>query len=286
MCPRGGGVSVPGDLMAVVADQGLTDAARVIAVRLYSMGGDWHELSPDDFSRMVAGYPQRDTVRKHLRQLEMAGYIERKPGGRGHSDRFRFVFSVGAESQPKNLEWDSDQIASERNPTLKPRSSSKEEVGDTPLLSPQAEQAIEQHVDLLSGCRGALTDYLRSRVPSARQGAYVQSLATYLNGFGFQWRNAEGATIPREERTGIIAAALNELGSQDEPGMKNPVGDIRNLRTKLGILSREWGRTVQARGTGTDGPSGLSRSDRKVLRQRADLENFDLNQSRSVFDGD
>jgi hypothetical protein len=272
---------LPTELLAVVSDQGLTDAARVIAVRLYAMGDDWHELSPDDFSRMVAGYPQRDTVRKHLRQLEMAGYVERQAGGKGHSDRFRFGFSVGAESQPKNdrvgQESDSKVLASEPNPTLTPRSSSKEEIAAleppiSPLpLSDAATRALDQHDDLLSGCRGALTDYLTASVPPPRQQPYVQSLATYLNGFGIQWQNAEGETIPKDQRTGIIAAALNELGSQDETSMKNPVGDIRNLRTKLGILTRDYGRTNGRH----DGGGAASEGGSKAQGRRTGTDDYD-----------
>lgn len=243
---------VPPGLLAVVADQGLTDAARVIAVRLYALGDEWHELAPDDFSRMIAGYPRQDTVRKHIRQLEVAGYMDRKPGGRGHSDQFRFVFRVGEESQSKkDRVGESSEpkgLEAENNPTLNARSSSKEEGAVVnppkvpPSLSDAAVEALDQHDDLLSGCRGALVDYLKARVSPDHQQPYIQSLATYLNGFGFRWQNSDGSTIPKPERTGIIAAALNELAAQAEMGMKNPVGDIRNLRTKLGILTRDHGR--------------------------------------------
>lgn len=267
---------VPEDLMAVVADQGLTDAARVIAVRLYAMGEHWSELSPDDFSRMIAGYPQRDTVRKHLRQLEMAGYIERKAGGKGRSDLFRFAYSVGAESHSNadrvGESSEPNAIESENNPTLSAPVVVDVDEGSTPSISPpllsdRVTRAIDTAGDKLAGCRGALRDYLLARVPGEpRQYGYVQTLVGWIDGTDPSvWRKPDGSKVAPDDRTPLLAAALNELAASDEGTFKRPKGEPANLKTKINILlkqqeprngKRDAGSTAgQGRGqaTGTDG---------------------------------
>jgi hypothetical protein len=128
------------------------------------------------------------------------------------------------------------------------------EVDNTPsIISPsaldeRAAEAIGQHSALLTGCRGALRDYLTARVQPAQQYAYVQRLATALNGMGFRWNplGLGGGPIPEAERPGLVAAALNELLAtgerKAEQPMKWPDGDPRNLFTKLEILAKQQQR--------------------------------------------
>ncbi|WP_373054314.1 hypothetical protein [Thioalkalivibrio sp.] len=146
----------------------------------------------------------------------------------------------------------------------------RREVGGTPsvvsptALDPNAAEAIDQHDELLAGCRGALRDYLVQRVPPDRQYGYVQSLATWLNGYGFNWQRSDGTGIPPPERTGLVAAALNQLLQHGEQQtardgmrpMKWPDGDVRNLETKLSIVMnpKEMNRgTVRAERRRADG---------------------------------
>jgi hypothetical protein len=263
---------------AILSDNRLSEGARIIGLWLTSQEPDadgWVELRFDAVRAILYGFPGDDAIRRHLRMLRGSGWAERKPGGKARGDLYR-ILDYAPEHTLKDRLGLSHTLKPDRlglEPSLSPRSSSKEKAVVEPPISPlpisdAATKALDQHDNLLSGCRGALADYLTASVPPPKQQPYIQSLATYLNGFGFQWRNAEGATIPKDQRTGIIAAALNELGSQDETSMKNPVGDIRNLRTKLGILARDYGRTngrhdgggtaseggsqAQGRRTGTD----------------------------------
>lgn len=110
-----------------------------------------------------------------------------------------------------------------------------------PTLAPRAEAAIEQHAELLRGCRGALRDYLASRVSPRRQYAYVQTVAAWLQAdTASPFYGTPAGGLPPPERTKVLATALNELAAAEEEKMSRPVGDVGNLRTKIRILLRDW----------------------------------------------
>jgi hypothetical protein len=259
------------ELETLMADTRLSADARVLGFLIASRsergpaGLEAEEL--EDALSADAGPHRR---RQAIRQLERRGYLERTPGGRGHPDRYEFRVppndSLNMDRVPKSdtlkesvevyttTKHHPKQDRVPPNATLNgPHTRDKvvEVVSSTvealPPISPMATEALEQHAALLAGCRGALTDYLQAHVPEPKQQPYVQTVATWLNGFGFTWTTPSGARVPAKERTGMLAAALNELSTQGEEEMKYKPGDPRNLKTKLDILTKPLTRTGHAK---------------------------------------
>lgn len=244
-------MAIEGSALELLCDQSLTDTARIIGLRIAALGGEWHEIAADDFARMVAGYPKQETIARHVRQLEVAGYIERKPGGRGHSDRFKW-----ADRPCKNMESKKDSPEENTGSKdldltnfsgLKPivvveGGSSNPPIVPLRALDPKAEELIGSRPEQLTGCRGSFRDYLVARVPASRQYAYVQTVIGWLEDIDpGVWRLHTGGWLPPPERTRVLAAALNDLAASDEATMKRPVGDVANLRTKINVLLRKRG---------------------------------------------
>lgn len=148
---------------------------------------------------------------------------------------------AAARSRRTRRRVDADRDASRRAGTRVAEASARDDVVDEEdvitsfpqkLSTETIEDAIGQHAELLHGCRGALRDYCRKRVPAADQYAYVQTLAGWLDGTE---PNLFGKLEPRA-KVKLLASALNDLAASDEDRMKGAPGSIRNLRTKLAIL--------------------------------------------------
>lgn len=79
------------EALAILRDNSLTDGARIVGLYLIEAAklGEWIEVSHTDLSRVLHGYPSTDTIRRYVRQLAMAGYLEVKDGGRGHPQSYR-----------------------------------------------------------------------------------------------------------------------------------------------------------------------------------------------------
>lgn len=247
----------------MMADNSLSDAARVIGFALAAMGDAWHEVPRDEFAKIAHGFPSGETIAKHLRQLELREYIERKAGGRGHPDNFRFVFRSVENPVPKTETETLDGSDSSGKNTAPKDSSGKNtapialssgeftaakttvvvdrEIGSsrTPVvpLDDLTTRALETHDQLLTGLRGSLRDYLAARVPEKCRYGYVQTVAGWLNGMdGSVFRVSDGGRLQADEQRKLLANALNDLMATDEATMKRPVGDPGNLRTKLNVL--------------------------------------------------
>lgn len=256
--------------LALLADTRVPDSARILAlfVDVATKADDgFAEISHDEFRRILFGGPSDDTIRRHLRQLENTGWIESRPGGKGHSNRYRILATdecgpnqhfraalVRSLKDRLGTEQGLSTFSSAPEPSLKPPvvvgGSSKKEVEETRgralqvsyPLTEQARTAIDERGDSLTGCRGALQDYLESRVPEGRQYGFVQTVVTWIDGRDRSvFELSDGSKLPDAEKTGYIAAALNELSAGDESRMKRPVGDPGNLKTKLNILLRQRG---------------------------------------------
>lgn len=269
--------------IALIEDARLSDTAVRLGCWMEAKAVDWTEVSTDQFALILNGFPSPDTIRRAVRQLELSGWVERRKGGRGHADSFRFTpASVPSLKRDKTPDrpapmpsLNSDRLESPAGVTVTPasvpslnspdtyardhasrvRSPSPSEVEEEPPIVPlgdRAERALWQHGDRLKGCRGALRDYVAAFVETRRQYSYIQTIATWLDdGDPGVWLRPDGSRLPPEERNALLAAALNELAAGDEAKMKRPVGDPGNLRTKINILLKP--RRHGYRATGTDG---------------------------------
>jgi len=115
----------------------------------------------------------------------------------------------------------------------------KEEEGSTASAYTRAREKIQafvdEHADVLAGCRNSLLDYLAERVDPDRWLAYAQTLVGSLQGTDeYMWMTADGGHYPVTGRAKIVAGALNELRQGDEVGryFPGPPGDFGNLRAK------------------------------------------------------
>lgn len=236
----------------ILRDNGLSDTAARLALVIARKGEGWHEISPAEFARGVSGYPSAEKVARHLKQLEVAGYVERKAGGRGHSDRFQISERILDPTRIPDLSANrppSDAGAKVLDPTPEQGLNALvvavgDGVDNPPVVPPPLDErtaaALQQHDELFAGCRGALRDYLTDYVPEPRKRyAFVQLVAGWLNGIDPNvWRLPDGSLLPPDERPGALALALNDLGASTRT-MKSPPGDPANLRTKLGVHLRQ-----------------------------------------------
>lgn len=79
--------------LALLADNGLSDAARVLGMYMESFGPEEREYRAEELVRLLHGYPSAQTMWRHVRQLEVAGYVEctQEQGGKGHGKWYRWI---------------------------------------------------------------------------------------------------------------------------------------------------------------------------------------------------
>lgn len=85
--------------LALLVDTTLALEARVIGLYLSEHQRGWAELRFQELGKLIG--KKSDAVRNHLRCLIASRWVERRPGGRGRGDLFRFheELRVGAGSQ-------------------------------------------------------------------------------------------------------------------------------------------------------------------------------------------
>ncbi len=183
--------------------------ARLILIDLKYRGEGSHEISFDEWS-MLLNQAGADRIRRAVHQAQLAGWMKRSPGGRGHPDRYEFSTEgfrpanepTLSDRLPETPTLSDNKDAEEPHPKglgygktapyggvggeevdKKVGGSEKEErAGARFTIHANAKGALEQHDELLTGCRGALRDYLRARVPPGRQLGFVQTLAGWRGG--------------------------------------------------------------------------------------------------------
>lgn len=241
----------------LLRDSRLSDPARVLGLYISTLPTGANELPHDTLAVLLHGCPNRDTVGRHLRMLVVHGYIERTSSGGSGSPRYEWLARENSRPEnvlPANIHGQSPTVV---------------EVGgvrDTPFSSPEpldvrALRAIEQAGERLTGCRGALRDYLQARVPLPNQYGYVQAVVSWIDNPLTTFRQPDGMPVPAAERTKMLAVALNEMTATNEADRKYKTGDPINLRNKLSAVIRTTFEAVRKQATGTDGGKRYGKRD-------------------------
>ena len=277
-------------LAELLYDARLTDTARIIGVHVAATASQEEPVAIpyDEFAGILHGAPSGDTIARHVRLLEVHGYVTKSPGGRGSpvfewcgsrstpdicglkaelytaEIRAKALHRTGADQQSEFADHTGSLPGTHADQSLRSSSRTKkdedeeEDAGARDVKLPHAIEALlETYDELFTGCRGSLRSYLTQSVPKSRQVGYVQTLAGWRNGLDqTPWRTPDGSHVPPDEQSGLLATAFNELLGQDEGSMKNSIGDIRNLRTKLHIrIQQSYERPPKA--GGQRGPTGF-----------------------------
>lgn len=256
------------DQLALLGDTRLPAAACRIGLAISLAGPGGVEVSKAELAGLLgpSEAASDDTIARHLKRLEMVGWLRRESGGRGHSDRFVFIemgptdalrsafgaalsdrYRSGAEvnaaidPHPSGGKFSSrsraevNALSSGSGAEVKPPSSSSTEPPPPPPLDARARDFLDR-TECLVGCRGSLVDYLTERVECDRQLAYVQTVVGIIEGTDERlWKGRNGKDRVTTDRPKIIAGCLNELRQGDEVGKYFPgsPGDIRNLQSKI-----------------------------------------------------
>lgn len=275
-------------LQALLRDTRISDSARLLVLWIDGREVDaegWVEATFEDFRGVLWKYPADRTITDHIRMLTASGWVERKPGGRGHGDRFRLspqftaaypeiypAENCGLSDSPQSTaaypDIDCEPLRAKSSVVVVVEDDvvggdDGERAREGTAISTRAREVIESRAESFTGFRGALLDYLRARVPSRLQSGYVQTIATWIDGHDAgAFKLPTGSKLPANEIPGYLAAALNELLATDEGKMKRDPGDIGNLRTKLNILLKQGGgngRNGNGQGHDADGSGGEGR---------------------------
>jgi hypothetical protein len=262
-------------LAALLYDARLTETARIIGIHIaiVASGDEPVEIPYDDFARILESAPSVDTIARHIRQLIIHGYVDRKSGGRG-SPRFMWTRCSGphfcglkeksqdstpqicgpecplysahmrtirllrkfADHTESLVRTHADQKSDpiHINARAPARASSTSKEPPPLPLDARAREFISESESLV-GTRDSLMDYLKERVEVSRQLAYAQTVAGMVEGTDERVWMARDGTRFTERRVKIISGCLNEMRQADEVGRYFPgsPGDVRNLQSKI-----------------------------------------------------
>lgn len=250
-------------LTALVRDSRLTREARIMGAHLIALGAGKHEVSTEDWQRLLGpsrgGPPKRQSLSGWAAELELHGYARKVPGGVG-SPRYEVVpqedgrgstvlqedgraeiptvpLGDGSRSTvPQEDTLPSPRRTVEASPTPPPYPTPT----PPPPLAASVEAALEVQAEHLNGCRGSLRDYLVDRVSPENRHGYAMTVSGWIQGTNEAvWADGRGEHL-HDGRSAVLADALNQLRSGDEvgPHFPGPPGDIRNLQKKVRYLVR------------------------------------------------
>ena len=249
----------------LIYDARLSESARIIGlhVAIEASGDEPTEIPYDDFARILKEAPSVDTIARHVRQLVVHGYIERRSGGRG-SPRFAWapcstpqkcgankvlddstpqicgpecslysahmrtitLLRPGADHTASLLRPGADHTAPTTTTSIPP---------PPPPLDARAREFISERESLVD-TRKPLLDYVTEKVDPGKHLAYVHTVAGIIEESDERlWKSRNQKETVREGRPQIIAGCLNELRQSDEIGryFPGPPGDIANLQSKI-----------------------------------------------------
>lgn len=232
----------------LLADSRLTDAARLIGLRIAAAAGEWVEWTRDDFRRLLHGAVSKDRVARALGELELYRYIERREGGRGHGDSFRFTVQAAetvsdSVQATKTVTADSVQAAE----TVKRAST-------TPISTPPPSPSARAPETDLARLRMHLGEHGRAVDLMAGSAAHPPTWAAAVYGKfgpdGMHLRIFGG--LPPDRRAALLASALTDYATDGKRyDNRHFEGYVRKA------ITNEHRSTQQPlRATGTDGHTG------------------------------
>jgi hypothetical protein len=205
--------------LALLRDSRLSPAARVCGLYIAGHQDEWVEVSRDDYRRLLCG-AGRERVYKALGELELWGYVDRRVGGKGHSDSFRFS---GRKTVPLK---DTGREIVPLNPDSGSKSLSLNGASSSPASSPSPAGVRTRETDVaddpaLAQLRAALAphdppiDRLRRTTGSTEWAASIWDWyrpATEADAGGTKVRDLEDLT-PAEAME-VVAMAIADYASK------------------------------------------------------------------------
>lgn len=94
--------------LALLADSRLSPGARILGLHLSEQAeGAWVEFGRDDARRLLGATAGKDRIARDLSDLVAFEHVEKRVGGKGHSDRYRF-------KRPENADAKTDSVGESR----------------------------------------------------------------------------------------------------------------------------------------------------------------------------
>lgn len=287
---------------AILDDRSLSREARLMAMHLLRLGPGEHEVSTEDWQRVLGkssrGFPKRQSIAMHAQELELAGWIGRRPGGAG-SPRYALQSPQGmvgdstvpsGDASLQSPQGTAQPLQSPQGTSYSPPRGRQEapssstggstssgaharedvEISD---LHPMAARVLTSEAETLGKAGPALRDYLVLRVRPEFQYGYARSTVGSLTGMDeVMWRDKTGATL-HDDRDEVLRQVFNDLLACDETGpyFKHEPGEFGNVRSKVAyVVNRRLGAERTAKKRREAGPS--DRPDRTAAEEQADLE--------------
>jgi hypothetical protein len=207
------------EYMNLLLDASLSTDARVLGLYVATLGDGAHEVERDVFRRLLHGPASKDRVGRALGELELRGWVDRKPGGRGHSDSFSFtVASSETVSDSVNELSTLNGHSVNESETLKAPSSTTAATTATATRGSARESDLSfQHLRVLLGVHaGVLDRFDRSAAhgetwPAAALGLF-RPPGNNGDGGGTEWAVLK-ALDSREHQVEALAQAFEDFAA-------------------------------------------------------------------------
>lgn len=271
--------------LALLADARLSTDARVVGLWVSEHAADWTEVDVAEFEDLLSADAGKDRRQRAVRQLLRYAWIERKPGGRGHNDLFRFsspetphlsdssrrtpqLNEQGAEDSSRSPRQVSDSDRSRRqlnadssrsrqplsaapfshtSSSVHPPSGARAQVpGAAPAGEPPAAE-LEQLRTYLGDHAGAVDRFMAAAAHPRIWAGAVYGAFGPTGSRQWAWRG-----VPEEERPAILANALDDFAQE-----KTPYNN-RHFEGFVVNEARHWKRRQQddPDSAGPDGDAG------------------------------
>lgn len=259
-------------MTALIANNGLSDGARVLAIHLHARGPEPQEYKAEDLSALLHNYPNAQTVWRHIRQLEVAGFVEcvKAVPGPGHGKTLRplpLKKVTGSESNPVNISGVSASTH-ENNQGLAGASSSSTDTTPPPTAR---EDVDDLHLEKLRRLLAPHDDVLDRFGESAKHAptwardiwcCYRPPTGASGDGGGTEW----AAVFAGEDQETAVRVLVNALRDYAEKNERYS-GFLFRKFVRTALKEVRDAATAMLAGTGTDGGRRIPKRDQPADTQ-------------------